>query len=94
MSLGTGPKKGWWEPCASMRHSKGVSMATLSVGTSPSSSHQPALSHWRNFSGNTYLTQYLPGSDFQQGWKEQGSTKFASEAMQKNRCDGKAKAYG
>ena len=74
-------RKVGWGPFASMEHSREVSMATLSVGTSPSSSHQPALSHWRNLSGNTYLTPYLPGSDFQRGWKGQGSTKLASEAM-------------
>ena len=44
------------------------------------SGHQPATSHWRNFSGDTYLTQHLPGSDFQQGCDGQGS-KFASETM-------------
>ena len=34
-----------------------------------------------NFSGNTYLTQYLSGSDFQKGLEGQGS-KFTSERMQ------------
>ena len=42
----------------------------------PVSGHQP-LSHLRNFSGNT---QYLPGSDFQQGWQGQGS-KCASKTL-------------
>ena len=32
---------------------------------------------------NTYLTQYLPDSDFQRGWEGQGS-KFTSEAMEKS----------
>ena len=36
----------------------GGSMATLGVGTSPASGHQPAPSHWRNFSGGTFLTWY------------------------------------
>ena len=76
-------------PCASMRQSRKVSMATLWAGTSPSSGKQPA----RNFSGNTYLTQNLSRSDFQWGWKGQG-TKFASEATEKIRYDGKATADG
>ena len=37
------------------------------VTRSPGSGHRPEPSHRRNFSGNTCLTQYLPGSDFQQG---------------------------
>ena len=70
-------------PSASMRHSREVSMATLWAGTSPACGHQPAPSYWRNFSGNTYLTPYLPGTDFQQGREGQGS-KFASETLYKH----------
>ena len=40
MSLGTGAKKGWWGACASMRHSREVSMVTLWVGTSGACGHQ------------------------------------------------------
>ena len=39
--------------CTCMRHSREVSIATMWARTSPASSHQPAPSHWRNFSGNT-----------------------------------------
>jgi len=39
---------------------QGDSMATLWVGTSPASGHQPAPSHGRNLSGETYLTQIIP----------------------------------
>ena len=93
MSLGTGALKGWWVPCASMRHCREVSMVTLGGGTSPVSGYQSAPSHWGNISGYTYLTQYLPGCGFQLEWKGQGS-KFASEAMEEICCDGKVKADG
>ena len=75
MSLGTGAKKGQWGLHASMRHSREVSMAILLAGTSPTSGHQLTPSHI-----NTYLTQCLPGYDFQQGWEGQGS-KFVNERM-------------
>ena len=62
-------------------NSREVSLVTLWAGTSPASSHPLALSHWRNFSGTTYLKHStLPGSAFQRGWEGQGS-KLASEAM-------------
>ena len=76
-----------------MRHSREVSMATLLVGPPPATGHQPALSHLRNLSGNTYLTQYLPGCDFQRGWEGKGS-KLASEVMEKIYYDAKSKADG
>ena len=47
-------------PHTSKRHSRKVSMVTLWVGASPASGHQPVLSHWRNLSGNSFLTLY-PG---------------------------------
>ena len=85
MSVGTGVKKGWWASCTSMRHRREVSMVTLWAGISPASGHQPAPSHRGNFSGNTYLTQCLPGFDFQRGWEGQGS-KFGSEAKLCRKC--------
>ena len=48
---------------------QGDSMATFWAGTSHGSGHQPALSHRRNFSGETYLTQYLPWTTFCEGWQ-------------------------
>ena len=62
---------------ASMRHSREVSIVTLWAGASPACGHQPAPSHWRNFSGNTYLTPHLPVTDFQQGREGQGSKLLA-----------------
>jgi len=32
MNLRTGAKKGWWETCASMKHSREVSMAIMCFG--------------------------------------------------------------
>ena len=101
MSLQTGAKKGWWGPCTSMRCSREVSMKTLCAGTSPASCHHPAPSHWRNVSGNTYLTQYLTGSDFQQGWegqdnkfslwnKAEQTTKKAKHKQMVNKADSSA----
>lgn len=93
--LRTGGMKGWQGPCLSMRESREVSLATRAAGTSPANSHQPASSHWRNFSGNTYLMQYLPtvGLTSSKGWEGQGS-KFAIKATEKICYDGKAKADG
>ena len=68
-------------------------MATLLVGKTLSIDGQSAWLHLRNFSGNTYLTQYLPGSDFQRGWEGKGS-KLAREVMEKIHSDVKAKADG
>ena len=58
-------------PCENTRHSKDVSMATLSTGTSPASGHQPAPAHWRNLSEIIYLTQCLRylGQTPRRGWK-------------------------
>ena len=44
-------------------------MATLGVGTSSASGHQTAPSHYRNFSEETYLTQYLPWVESYEGWE-------------------------
>ena len=80
MSLGTGAKEGWWGcPCKYEAQQGGFHGNPVSE-TSPACGHQTAPSHWRNFSGNTYLTQYLPGTDFQHGREGQGS-KFASEIL-------------
>ena len=47
---------------------QGGSMATLWAGTSPASGHQPAPSHWRNFSGN--LPYPMPTlNHFLWGWE-------------------------
>ena len=79
MSLGTGAKKGWWGPCASMRHSREVSMATLWAGTNPACGHQPVLSRLKKLQWK-YLQVYLSETDFRKGREAQGS-KFASETI-------------
>ena len=56
MSLGTGAKKDWWGPHASMRHSREVSM--------------PVTANQRRHTELQW--KYLPGFDFQQRWEEQG----------------------
>ena len=52
---------------------EGGSLATLWTGTSPSSSHQPSLSHWRNFCGKSCLKQYLLWPNSNEGWKGLGA---------------------
>ena len=71
------PRKVGGGPRASMRHSREVSMPTLWAGTRAAWGRQPAPSHWRNFSGNTYLIPYLPETDFQLGREGQGSKLLA-----------------
>ena len=67
---------------------QGDSIATMWAGTSPGRGHQLAPPHWRNFSGETYLTRNLPwttsymGSgkggvlNWQSGREKQWSTKL------------------
>ena len=59
--------------CNSQIKLRGGSMATLWVGTSPASGHQPAPSHRRNFNGETYLTGYLPWTTPYEGWEGLGT---------------------
>ena len=65
---------------------QGGSMATVWAGTSPASNHQSALSHWRNFSGEYFLTWYLDTINqyySNEGWEGLGAevTKEAIKAV-------------
>ena len=68
MSLGAGAIQGWWGPCANTRHSREVPWQPCErEPASPASGHQPAPSHWRNFSGN--LPNPIPTTNhFLRGW--------------------------
>jgi len=72
MSLGTDAIKGW-EGALEYTSQWGVSMATLWAGTSLARYHQPAPSHWRNLSGETYQTLYLPQITSYEGWEGLGA---------------------
>ena len=80
MSLGTGANKlKVGRGPDAIQHSREVSMATLWAGTTPTSGLQLAPTHWKEFSGNTYLTWYLPKPTNQEGGSDgsQNSQWFA-----------------
>lgn len=80
----SGAIRGWLRHSQKCKARWGVSIATLGAGISPVRDHQPALSHWRNLSGNTCcLTWYLPWPESHEGWKGLGM-KICQEALWKN----------
>ena len=78
-------KVGWGH--AKMQDAAGrFQLATLLAETSPASNHESALSHWRNFSGESFLTRYLNTINqyySNEGWEGLGAevTKEAIKAV-------------